>query len=121
MPSDIIATLSAWASRQGLSLTDSFLQSASDYRKVIGESKRLVALNLNEKNIILAVVSERATSIARAAGKHFVTAEDFRSALMEFKGYKPEPWDRCEGAAAKIAGDLRTYQARLSESLRSAL
>jgi hypothetical protein len=74
-----------------------------------------------QKNVILAIVAERASSIARAAGRGVVTAEDFRSALLEFKGYKPEPWDRCEGAAVKIAGNLRTYQERLSESLRSAL
>jgi hypothetical protein len=121
MSSDVIAAISAWASKERLSLAESFLRSASEYRTVIGESKRLIALTPSQKNVILAIVAERASSMARAAGRRVVTAEDFMSALLEFKGYKPDPWDRCEGAAVKIAANLRTYQARLSESLRSAL
>jgi hypothetical protein len=118
MTVNIVEAIASWAkSQKSISIDESFKQRVLEYGKLISESKKLPKLTRNDMNSILAIVAERAVSIARTTGKHDATREDFEKALLEFKGPIFDPTDRCEGAAVEIMKE-RNLTARISESLR---
>lgn len=126
MPADFptfIGAMESVATQRGISLDESFKKSVADYSRLVAESTRpeLVGLSPRVRNLVLAVVGDRAISLAYAARSRVATAAYFKRALEEYKGPTPPPWDTCEYAAIQIARAPPTYEAQLTESLRRLL
>lgn len=119
----LIEAMASNAKKTGISVDETFRRSAVDYMKLIETSRRpeLISLAPRARNVILAVIGNRAISMAHEARSLVVTAEYFKQAIQEYKGPTIPPWDTCEYAAIQIAKDIQTYEMQLSESLRRSL
>ena len=103
---------------QGISFDDSYIHRVEQYYNLISTSPKTRALNERDRIFVIAVVSEKAVTIARTRRLYVINEGLFKKALLEYKGPIRDPDDTCEDAAIRIYRNRKLYESRLPRDVR---